>query len=320
MRTDQIFGRVSSAMDVRQLRYFVRIIDLKSFTKAAEALRVSQPALGLCVRHLEDELKTQLLVRHSRGVEPTPAGELLVERARRIIHELDDARQTVRDLAGLGEGTIRVGITPSTNASLAVSLIRRCATELPGTRIVIYEALSADLVEWTQSHRIDIALVYYVENVPKDLVREELGIEDLAFVQSARSADGKGSISFSEVARHPLILPSAPHGLRILAEACAARHGIKLNIPFEMQAISVIAELVEDGVASCILPLGGIAGRIADRRLVARRMVRPRLSRNISLIRSNRRPLSLAERRLSDLIGDIVKRKRVAEKDLWNPR
>ena len=91
-------------MDVRQLRYFVSVIELRSFSRAAEVLHVAQPALGLQIRKLEDELHTQLLVRHSRGVEPTPAGNLLRERALTILAEMEETKQALRDFSGPPRG------------------------------------------------------------------------------------------------------------------------------------------------------------------------------------------------------------------------
>ena len=87
-------------MEIRQLRYFVKVIELKSVSCAAEVLHIAQPALGLQVRKLEDELHTQLLIRHSRGVEPTPAGKLLRERANAILAQIEETKQAIRDFSG----------------------------------------------------------------------------------------------------------------------------------------------------------------------------------------------------------------------------
>src|SRR5689334_528121 len=112
-------------MEVRQLRYFVKIIELKSVSRAAEVLHIAQPALGLQVRKLEDELHTQLLIRHSRGVEPTAAGRLLHDRSVEILRAVEEAKQEIRDFAGPPLGLINIAMTPSTHPRIPIELLRR---------------------------------------------------------------------------------------------------------------------------------------------------------------------------------------------------
>ena len=93
-------------MDIRQLRYFSEIVEAKSFTRAANRVRIAQPALGLQIRKLEDELGAELLRRHSRGVEATEAGTVLLRHANAILKQVEQARQEVMDLSGPPRGEI----------------------------------------------------------------------------------------------------------------------------------------------------------------------------------------------------------------------
>jgi LysR family transcriptional regulator, nitrogen assimilation regulatory protein len=111
-------------VDIRKLRYFVAVSEQKSFTKAAEILRIAQPALGLQIRQLEQQLKVQLLVRHSRGVELTEAGVILLERARDILERVEMARAAVRDSAPAQGERITIGMAPSISAMLSYPLIK----------------------------------------------------------------------------------------------------------------------------------------------------------------------------------------------------
>jgi len=106
------------AMDVRQLRYFVEVVEAKSFTRAAERVHVAQPALGFQVRKLEDELGVTLLHRHSRGVDPTEAGRALLRHAHAVLRQIELARQELMDLSGPPRGAIALGITPTASALL----------------------------------------------------------------------------------------------------------------------------------------------------------------------------------------------------------
>ena len=165
-------------MDVRQLRYFVSVIELKSFTRAAEVLHIAQPALGMQIRKLEDELHTQLLGRHSRGVEPTAAGNLLWERAVAILRQVEEAKQAIRDLSGEPRGVIRFGTTPAMHPRISIGLLQRSAIELPNVQIQVQEAVTATLVEWVRTERVDIALVYLAGNRPKEVLVEDSGARE----------------------------------------------------------------------------------------------------------------------------------------------
>jgi LysR family nitrogen assimilation transcriptional regulator len=106
-------------MNLKQLRYFVRVVEAESLSKASELLCVAQPAIGLQIKHLEEELGTKLLVRHSRGVKPTEAGARLLEDAYDILRRIDDAMLRVRDEGDTPRGMITIGDLGRTIATTA---------------------------------------------------------------------------------------------------------------------------------------------------------------------------------------------------------
>jgi len=126
-------------MDVRQLRYFTEIVEAKSFTRAADRVRVAQPALGLQIRKLEEELGVSLLHRHSRGVEPTEAGIVLLGHANAILKQIEQAQRDVTDLSGPPRGAVVLGITPTASALLATRLIRTCQALYPGVSLNLFD-------------------------------------------------------------------------------------------------------------------------------------------------------------------------------------
>ena len=107
-------------MDLRQLEYFVRVAELGGFTRAAIALGVAQPALSRQVRLLEVELRQTLLARNGRGAVPTEAGQVLLEHARGILHQVDRAREELARLRGGLAGRVTLGLPPSVARALAV--------------------------------------------------------------------------------------------------------------------------------------------------------------------------------------------------------
>ena len=116
-------------MDIKQLRYFMGVLEAKSITKAAEQLYVAQPALGLQIRKLEEELGVELFVRHSRGVTATEAGILLSQHARVLLRQFARARQELLDFAKSPHGRVAIGLTPTGDAVLVAELAARCRTD-----------------------------------------------------------------------------------------------------------------------------------------------------------------------------------------------
>ncbi len=293
-------------MDVRQLRYFAKVVELGSVTKAAAQLGLAQPALGLQIRNLERELDTALVLRHSRGVVPTEAGQVLYARAREILARIDDAKRAVRDVSGPPRGKVAVGMAPNTNHVLATKLIRRAAAELPGVMLSILEERSVILAEWIESGRLTMALASGVEHVAA-LACEALATEELFFVESrgdARSA--KKPISFAEVARRPLILSTSPYGIRQIVERTAAARKLALNVAVEIVAFPAVLDLVQRRVGATVLPLPDVVDHVRAGRLTARPIVDPPLQRTLHLVRDAHRPLGRAEGAVAALIRALV--------------
>lgn len=294
-------------MDLRQLRYFVGVLEAGSFTRAAETLRIAQPALGLHIRRLEEELSVQLMVRHSRGVEATEAGRVLFENAQRILADVDATARALRDFSGPPRGRVTLGLTPSLNATLAAAVIRRCSAELPLVSITVVEGLSSVLAEWLSAGRIDIALAY---NLPESqgLASEPVLREDLFLVRPVGDgADYPAEIPFAELAAHPLIMPGLPHTLRRMLEDIAATQGVALRVDFEMQSVSTVKELVGQGVGATVLPLGAVRREVDQGLLQAQRIVAPEVTRVIHLLQSSRRPLSKAEGGIMRVILEVAR-------------
>jgi LysR family nitrogen assimilation transcriptional regulator len=292
-------------VDFRKLTYFVAVSEQKSFTKAAEILRVAQPALGLQIRQLEEQLKVQLLVRHSRGVELTEAGVILLEHARDILERVELARAALRDSAPAQGERVIIGMAPSISAMLSYPLIKLGAQRFPNVTIVLVEELSSVLLEWLENGRIDIAIGYELLNSAK-VTGDPLFIQDFFLVQAPKAKPRRRKINFAELANIELLMPASPHGLRQLMEAGAARLGLNLKIRFEVQSISVLKELVEQGICATVLSYGAVARECEKGRLVATEIVNPTVKRIAYLAYSLRRPRSKAKDAVLAFIRELA--------------
>lgn len=287
-------------MDLRQLKYFLRIMECGSLTGAAAALHLSQPTLGEHMRKLEDELGVALFVRHSRGIAPTAAATLLRERAEQVLAYVAETQQLVRDAGSRVQGSVTLGVSPGLNELFSADLVERCRATLPGVELNVVEDLSAVLVERMARARevLDLALVsgFDIDDVGgidgTPLAREPL----LLIGTPARLGGSDAVCPFAELARHPLILLGSgerarPHGLRRFLVHEAAARGLDLDLAAELRSVSAVRELVERDAGITVLPLPAVRQAVAAGTLVARALCDPALFRVIHLIQpAARRP------------------------------
>lgn len=289
-------------MDLRQLATFVQVADLGSISKAAERLRIAQPALSRQIRLLEEELKVALFTRHGRGMVPTPAGELLRGRAGGILRQVEEARADLMEEAGAVRGRVAFGMTPTVGDVLAARLVERFLALHPEVTLRVVTAYSGHLLEWLHGGEVDIAVVYGTERVANVRISPLLE-ENLHFVAAGRTAARIGdAVRFAEVAARRLVLPGPQHGLRALVEGEARRRGLALDVVVEADSLQVQKALVAKRLGCTILPLASVHGEVEDGRLRAYPITAPRLSRRLVVAQPLGRQASNAVRRFGQVL------------------
>ena len=291
-------------MDLRQLRYFIAIIECGSFSRAALQLNVAQPSLTQHVQKMEAELGAKLLLRGRSGVSPTEEGALLVERARAIIGDFGRIREEVASVGREPSGTVRIGLPTTVSDILSVPLITRCTDLYPGLKIIIAEAMSGFVVDWLTTRRVDIGVVYAHLSEPElrcqPLLQEELVV---LIPNSEKSGD---VMPVSALSDRRLILPSSAHGLRNMLDTVFEAHGLDLLPVIELDSYSNIKRLVEAGYGCSILPFHAVAREHAEGKLGVMRVNEPELSRRVYLVQDESRPPTRAAQIVAQLIGEMV--------------
>lgn len=299
-------------MELRQLRYFVGVVEHGGFTRAAEALRISQPALGLQIKKLEEELRVSLFFRHSRGVELTEAGALLLKYARSILDEVAAAATAVKAIRPEPAGRVRVGMAPT----LALMLSRRLITEVnerhPGIHLDVVEAGTPILSDMISTQRVDIALS--CETGQHSAVnREHILDEGMYLVQSARSTNKHFvDIPFRELGDYPLVIAD-PMLSRILLdklETTSRVLNVKLNILRVLPSIDTVKEMVEDGTVCTIMPYVNVRRECERGWLSVRRIIDPPLLRIAYLLTPRGAVLSTAASATCAVMRDILRESR----------
>jgi len=302
-------------MDVRQLRYFVKIAECGSFSRAAVELNVAQPALSQHVANVEAELGVKLLSRSTKGVSLTECGETLLGHAEAILRQMDNAARAVRNQADDPSGTVSVGLPSSVSLVMAVPLLMEVERRFPSIHLQIIENHSGYLLEWVKAGRVDLAVVFDAEDTPSLHLRPVMS-EDLYFVRPKEAGRIYPEvIAFKELSRYPLVLTGTAHGLRKLVERGSAQTGTDLTIKTELDALSAIKDVVASGFGYSILPWPAVRRECEAGLLQAQRVVDPAIRRKVQLATSGDWPAMLASVRVSKLIRELMTD--LVEKDHW---
>lgn len=296
-------------MDLKQLEYFVRVAELGSFTRAAVALHVAQPALSRQVRQLEVELRQNLLIRNGRGAAPTEAGKLLLEHGRGILHQVERAREELGRVRGALAGRVAIGLPPSVAKAMAVPLIREFRKRMPDATLSISEGLSVGMHEALATGRLDIALLYNAGPAP-DIELTPL-LEEPLFLVAHRTgrtppAARPRPVPLKEVASLPLVIPSRPNAIRMLVETEMANLGCRPQVALEIDGVAAILDLVEDGAGNAVLSRNAVATSARPQAFSLRPISSPNLRSKLLTAMSSQRPATLTQKAALQLIHEMA--------------
>jgi DNA-binding transcriptional LysR family regulator len=275
-------------MELRRLRYFLRIAAEGSLGKASRALGVAQPALGRHVQMLEEELGVKLFRRVPKGMQLTDEGEYLKEALEHPIDLVHKALHNVRSFATRVEASLVLGLPPEIAPILGARLVQRLQADLPYLSLRVVESDSASLAADLARGLVDIALLVNIVPSEKvfhfEVVREPL----MLVAQTGTSIAARDSVAFGELRRLPLILPGMQTGLRTKLEKACLTADTELNVVLEIDSIELTKRAVRGGLGHAVLPpvafraeaeRGELAGvRIVDPQIdqVTRCAIRPR--------------------------------------------
>jgi LysR family transcriptional regulator, nitrogen assimilation regulatory protein len=312
-----VFDVCGGKVDLKQLRYFVQIVDCGSLSKAAEILRISQPSLSLQVKNLEDELGVELFSRHARGVTTTELGRLFCEHARSILKDVERAKDVIASQAASPTGKVSLGLPTSACRGVSAHLTRTVAERYPNVSLHIIEAMTGTLDEWVQTGRLDVALLYD-HKAFEHVAWTEMMIEDLMLVVAADHplADAT-QLSFAEAARLPLVLPGTLHVLRTVINQMAARANVVPNVVIDSDSLTAIAQLVRMGYVT-VMPHFAMADEIARKEMAAIPLVDPTPSWRLSVVVSRRTINMRASEAVAEALATVIKS--MVQSGAWKAR
>ncbi len=241
-------------MELRHLTYLLSVVEEGSFTRAAEKLYVSQPALSQQIKQLEDELGTPVLDRAGRRVRLNAAGEIFVMHARRVFQELDEAKIALQELQELQRGSLRVGIVQTVNAYLIPPVVARFTEAYPLIQLEIEELAAGEIEQALREGLVQLG-VSFIPPTEEGLEYEELFNEELVLVIGEKHAMANCvEIEVSKLNGFPLVLLPKSYCTRRLWEECSQKAGIQARVVVEMNTIGAILSTIRQTKAGTILP------------------------------------------------------------------
>ena len=294
-------------MELRQLEYFIAIAETGAFSRAAIRLSVAQPILSRQIKALEQELGAELYYRTGRGIVLSEAGKVLEQHARGVLETTAGAKRAIHSMGSVPSGRVVIGLPPSVGAVLTAPIVRQFRAEFPKISLGVMEGFSGHVLEWLTTGRIDVAVLY---NAPRTsaLVTDPLLTDELFLLGpvSDPAGAGSGDLAAARLADIPLILPSRPHGLRVLVDDFLAGIGVTPNVQVEIDAMPSTLSLVESGIGYTILSYSSAHHLLEAGRIRKWPIVQPTMTRSLVVATSTQRPVTKAARALVGFVRKQV--------------
>jgi LysR family transcriptional regulator, nitrogen assimilation regulatory protein len=242
-------------VQLRHLRYFARIVEAGSFSRAASTVHVAQPALSQQIAELELDLGVPLLHRSARGVRPTPAGDILYREAVSILGRVNQLRELVCADGPEIEGTVSIGASSCLAPTLLGPFFEACRVTLPKVTLRWSAADGASLKARIEAHSLHLACAFEDDFSPL-FARRPVFRQACYLIRKEPLPGNPATVSLRELTTLPLVLPTAPNVVRSKLDRTFSEAGLAPHIAAEADVMSTSLQAVEAGVGAAILPKG----------------------------------------------------------------
>jgi LysR family hydrogen peroxide-inducible transcriptional activator len=293
-------------VNLRALQYFVKLADLRHFSKAADACFVSQPTLSTQIKKLEEELGVQLVERSPKMIMLTPVGEEIAERARLVLNDIEQIRAVARRSSNPAEGTLRLGLFPTLAPYFLPHVVPGVRKRFPKLRLQLAEEKTEDLLSMLRQGKLDAAILAL------PVSGEGLEIEVLFDEPFVLALPGdhplvkRGEIRMADLRGAELLLLEEGHCLREHAlEVCALADAHE-RVDFHATSMETLRQMVAADVGITLMPLLAVKPPIAKTRNVAvKHFARPMPSRTVAMVWRSSSALSSFLRELAGCLREL---------------
>ncbi|MES2536750.1 MAG: LysR family transcriptional regulator [Pseudomonadota bacterium] len=276
-------------MEIRQLRYFLCIAELRNISKSSERLHVAQPALSRQMRQLEDELGVPLFVRGARGVELTEGGLALVPMAAEVIERTEIIAASFRVRSRARAHNLTIGMPEALGRATLPRILDRFKAHYPDAVLHVKVGFSATIRKWILDSEVDVGILYAPPLYEPLMEIQPLFSESLVLIgpgaeaQCLRGFAPPGAIEFAQLACMPLILANLENGVRRTLDRVASDIGITLKPIMEVDNFSLLTEMVLQGRGFTVLTASSVNDELKAGRLRAWQIKSPSVELTIAM-------------------------------------
>ncbi|MEX3855406.1 LysR substrate-binding domain-containing protein [Paraburkholderia sp. BR10923] len=288
---------------LRQLRVFIEVARLQSFSRAGDEIGLTQSAVSRCVRELEGEIGLKLIDRTTREVQLTDVGGNLVSSVSRLLSDLDDALREIREIGEQRRGRVVVAASPTVACRLMPRVVASCGQQFPYVTLSLRDDVQSDVVRKVKSGEVDFGVIIGPFS-DDDLLSETLMTDSFCIVsRDDHRLAARKQVSWKDLDGEQLVMLDYASGSRPLIDAVMQAQGVNATVVQELGHSATVFGLVEAGVGISVLPWLALP-LPAGASLVARPLV-PRAERRVELVRRRDRSLSPAAEAVWNLIRQL---------------
>jgi len=261
------------------------------------------------IKLLELELGTELFHRTGRGVVLSEGGKLLEQYARGILDTAESAKTAIQALGASPVGQVTIGMPSSIATVLAIELVQEFRRAFPNVSLKVMEGYSGHVLEWLTTARLDVAVLYDTPNLKGKTLRTDPILSDELFLIGSPKDPariGNGPVQSARLAEIPLVLPSRPHGIRILVDEAMDHNGLTANVQMEIDAMHSMIALAESGLGYTVLSYSSVRDLVIAKRVRIWRIVEPVITRSLVITTTNQRPSTKPARDLTRIFQELI--------------
>ena len=288
----------------KHLKAFIAIAESGSFTEACALVHLSQPALSIAIRNLEESLGGKLIARSTRALGLTPEGEVFLPVAKHLLAEWETALNDVHNLFAKQRGKLRMAAMPSFATSHLPAILRRYYDRYPNISVSVEDVVAEAVIDQVRSGRAEIGIAFMPSDRNEDLDFKPLSRDRfVAALPPDHALTQLKTVTWAALTKSPLLLLQKPSSIRLLIEKALDKYAIPFTVGCEAHQLITLGEMVAHGIGVSAVPMLSVA-QMETLGVVCRPLVKPVIDREVCLLTRRRYPMSAAAQAMLEIFED----------------
>ena len=290
-------------ISIRQLRAFVAVAKSRSFAEACTVLHLSQPALSIAIRNLEEAVGGSLLARSTRSVALTPEGEEFYPVVQRLLSDWDRSLEDVHNLFALRRGVLDIAAMPTFASSLLPRILAEYHRQYGGVKVTVHDVIAESVVDMVRDGRAELGVTFDPGEVQDLVFRALFKDRFVAVMPPGHPLLARERVNWVELSAYPFIAMQRPSSIRLMIDSRLEQKGIALTPAFEAHQLASIGRMVASDLGVSVVP--ALSGdQMREMGAECRALVGPVITRKVGVLTRRRYPLSVAATAMTEIIAD----------------